>query len=295
MKPLHLLSLFASILATSLPGQDRPEEENERGIDPTRLRLLERSLETTESVRLPLERPMRIRELEGDLSQYRLTDLQGNDLSTRLSPRQVSSDLVVRALPDQQFIIKPKLVQRIPVVADTRIKLPGGVVTPSASDPGPAGAGDPVTPEWLRLTFLASPLPAIWNEEEDAYTTEVTFGLANSDDRASNALLESPITVRFSFEGLAGRAPGALTLAGAGLANEQSFTLSFRPTTPTPVLRVRSSLSDADLELSALPRLKLHASRSEILGFGLETVELTAEQLLPHGQRARHERSVPLA
>lgn len=241
--------------------------------------------------------------LRGSLQDWKLTDLEGRDVSAQLAPRQEGARLWVSTADAAPFAIKPKEIQTMPVEKGVVMRLPGGIVTPTTrprpttdpTDPVPTAPGRDVL-DWLRLTFLASPTPAVWNDAEQLYATDITLGLdksGNGSDAAST--LPRPVTVRMSFEGLVGENPPEVSIGGPGLQNEQSFTLRFRPTTERPILRVRSTISDVDLELAALRRLALSASRTELLGFGLGTASITVEELEPHGARVQLDAPLPLS
>jgi fluoride ion exporter CrcB/FEX len=70
--------------------------------------------------------------------------------------------------------------------------------------------------------------------------------------------------------------------------------LLFRPSTTQPKLKVRSTISDSDVAIDALPRLELRPARTVLLGFGLETVAVAVAQVQADGQPAVATASTPV-
>lgn len=215
---------------------------------------------------------------EGPTQNLRWTDLQGRDLSSVLSPRVENGELAVE-LPTRQFVIKPAQIQTLVVRSNEQMMLPGGVVQPVMAE----GASQPSSLAWFRLTLAASPVPALWDAAQGNYLTRLTFGLRRPDNAPASIALEQPVIVKLSFVGLTGAEPAPLTIDAPGLEHEKTVDLHFLPSTQEPKLLVRSSISDADLALAALPRLDVRPVQRAMLGFGLETVAVTVEQVMPHG------------
>lgn len=297
MPPLRLLSFV--LLASPLVAQERTSPEREdavlrrEALNGTTLQNLStrEALEARASV---IERPsiqrslVNVKGLTGELKDWQLTDMEGRDVKERLRPALVGDQLTLAPDALKQFVIKPNTVATRRVEVAEVMELPGGIVTAR----GEADAREPMS--WFRLTFLASPLPAAWDPLSELYSTTVTFGLKRPADMPPEQSLDQPVRIRVSYDGLVGEEPPELLLGGPGLENERSFPLRFRPTTQQPTLRVRSTLSDVDLQLRAMSRLSLQALRSEVLGFGLEEAVLTVAEILPHGEQATRETAAPI-
>lgn len=232
-----------------------------------------------------------VKGISGELKDWSVTDLDGKDVKAILSPRLAGNRLQIDPTVMSQFVLKPSKIETHVVDKVRVMELPGGIVTSTKSNPN----GQSGTLDWLRLTFLASPLPAIWDPLSNLYSTQVTFGLKESAQQTVSQELAKPITVLVSFDGLVGDTPPAVKIGGSGLENEQSFTLKFRPTTEHPRLRVRSSISDVDLELKAVSRLSLQSLQSEILGLGLDEAVFNVQEILPHGEDVQHAVSKPIS
>lgn len=218
--------------------------------------------------------------LSGPASQVRLTDLAGRDMTNELDPRPHARGLSVALRQAQQFVVKPRLVTTVALTQE-RVTLPGGIVVPLAA---PADDESGTAPSaWFRLVCAASPVPAPWVATAPGYVTRLTFGLKRPPQLPDTVRPGVPVVVKIGFEGLTGPELPVLTLSDAGLEHEQSVDLRFVPRTPEPKLLVRSTLSDVDLALVALPRLELRPARRNFLGLGLESVDVVAESVWPYG------------
>ena len=216
---------------------------------------------------------------KGDLKEAYITDLAGNDIASVLAPK-TEAGVVTLAQPMRPFIIKPKTPQLITLNANADTVLPGGLVL--ALSPAPDGGG-PTRAIWFRLFCFVSPQPVPWNEGDANYVTQVKFTVRPTEGSPASVNLPSPVTVSLEFEGMVARDVPDFVIDQAGLEHQKVIELHFRPSTPQPKLKVRSTLSDSDLAIDALPRLELRPARTDFLGFGLETLPITVARVLPDG------------
>lgn len=203
-----------------------------------------------------------------------VTDLEGRELP--VEARQPAADGRLRLSLDQrEFIVRPKDVVNLRL-PERRIVLPGGVVQ---------NVPERTEAAWFRPTIMATPLPVAWNADRRRYSTRLFLGLKPPAE-ASDTELERPVVMRLSFRGMTAEAVDDVTLAQAGLEHEQEVDVHFLPTTQTPVLELRSTLGDVDLEMDVLPRLELRPVGNTVPGFGLGTVGVDVLRLHPHGAPA---------
>ncbi|HEY0946302.1 MAG TPA: hypothetical protein VGD81_13585 [Opitutaceae bacterium] len=277
-----LLPCAAGLALSPARGQVQPDA---RRLDrsPAGLTLL-----TQPTARLVVED---VQDSPGDL---RVLDLDGQDVSARLQARSEGRRLSVALANTAPFIVKPKTVPRITLSAQ-KLTLPGGLVTPVVAAPNTA---DPLRPAWFRVTLFPTPVPAVWDAAESRYTMKLTLGVnlvASAAGAAAQSLrLQPPVTLKFGYEGLTADELVPVTIEAHGLEHEKTVELRFVPSTPSPRLLVRSSIADADLELKALPRLDVRPVQRSIAGFGLATVEVAIEHVLPHGERVAAPRALPV-
>lgn len=135
----------------------------------------------------------------------------------------------------------------------------------------------------LKLTISASPVPAVWDEKTGRYITQLKFALRPTSPSAAPVSLAEPIEVSLNFAGMAAAPIPPFTITEVGLAHEKVIDLQFQPMTDAPKLCVRSSMSDADVLMEALPRLVLTNTKPDVLGFGLETFTVAVERQRPQG------------
>jgi hypothetical protein len=236
------------------------------------------------------------------LDSLRVRDLEGRELDAEVEPLRQEPGRINLIVPTQgPFVVKSDEVETRRLTSEARQVLPGGLFLPSTGEAAevvvPPGLGvtplpplPPRPPTWLRLTAVASPIPATWNPLSGTYHTELSFGVHSSDeDRfAPGQALEHPIEVRVRLRGLTTReALPPLSIEAPGLANERSLVLDFLPSTPSPTLEVRSTLSDVNLELEALPRLEVRPESTSMVGLGLARMAINVEQVAPHGEPLR--------
>lgn len=264
------------------------QEKEERTIERSSV-LSARIRETADLKRVSFDR-LKIESLsDSPLTDWEITDLDGRNAEAELKPKIVEGNLTISPSTLAQFAIKPKAVETKVLDRPTLLELPGGIISTRPGTVGSTKAG------WFRLTFLASPLPAIWNPLSERYETDVTFGLKPPSDDQNTSELKKPVDVKVGFEGLVADPAPEIRIGGVGLNQEKSFRLAFLPTTENPVLKVRSTISDVDLELRAMPRLQLKSRQSEMLGFGLEQVTFDLSEVLPHGDIAERDSPLPIS
>ena len=243
---------------------------------------------TTAATRV--DRRLAIEGLTEPVSNLKVSDFAGRDITDKVKLK-ADGNRVTATLAHEQVVVKPKNIATVALATRGKTTLPGGIVVPLASPQ----AGGMDTTAWFRLTLEASPLPASWDNQTDGYVTRLTFGLKRPPQIPETIGLQEPVIIKLAYDGLnAGELP-PLTLEGAGLQNEKTVELRFLPLTATPKLLVRSTISDADLPLSALARLAVRAQQKSMLGFGLETVPVLIENVLPYGEAQAVERATPIS
>lgn len=220
----------------------------------------------------------------GKLADMKIEDLSGRDISALLAARTEASGVTL-AQTTEPFVMKPRLIPTIGFASGKETELPGGMVDPSALKA--TGTG-PVKAAWFRLVCSASPRPAPWNESARKYETTLKFSVRYlGEGELATPKLRQPITVSIDFEGLTGTPLAPIVLEEVGLEFQKTLPLQFTPSSTQPKLLIRSTLSDADVLVEALPRLELRPARTTVLGFGLDTVNITVAQLLASGEPAK--------
>jgi len=217
----------------------------------------------------------------GDLADATITDLAGNEISETLAPKTESAG-VTMAQPTQPFIVKTRTLRTIRLNHQGETSLPGGLVM-AVSAPGDGGGAAAV---WFRLFCWISPSPAPWDESGSSYVTQMKFTVRPTEGAPASVSLPHPVAISLDFDGMTGPAVPPFTIEQAGLEHEKVVELRFRPSTMQPKLKVRSTISDSDVLVEALPRLELRPARTVLLGFGLETVAVTVAQIRADGQPA---------
>lgn len=219
-----------------------------------------------------------------------ITDLAGRDISTLLAPKLEERGVSV-ALATEPFVMKPREVQLVGLSDPNGTVLPGGLVLPLSPGPDHGGVA---TAAWFRLAVSASPRPAPWQEVAGDYVTQVKFAVRLSPGAPPTLHLPQPVDISLDFDGMTGPAIAPFSITDIGLAHERSVDLRFRPSAAQPKLRIRSTITDSDVLIEALPRLELRPGRSAVLGFGLETVAVVVERLKPHGDPNTVTESTPV-
>jgi hypothetical protein len=225
---------------------------------------------------------LRVEGLREAPGAVKLTDLQGHDLSTELQPRPEGGDLSVSLARPGPFIAKPSEIKHVALTGPQRLTLPGGVVMPLVAAPDGSG---PARMTWFRPSLLPSPMPAVWDEVTREYVTRLTFGIERKSDAPVTLTLDQPVIFKLSYEGLTARELPPVLIDGSGLDHEKTIELRFQPRTAHPTLLVRSSITDTNVELQALPRLELRAVEAKILGFGLGAADVLIQHVQPYGER----------
>jgi len=217
---------------------------------------------------------------KGDLKDAKITDLAGNDIAGILSPKTENGS-VTMAQPMQPFVMKTRAPQRVTLNAQNDTMLPGGLVL--ALSPAPDGGG-PTTAIWFRLFCAISPRPAPWDEKTNNYVTQVKFTVRATEGSPASVNLPYPIAISLEFDGMTAQDVPTFTIEQAGIEHQKVVELRFRPSNLQPKLMVRSTVSDSDLTVEALPRLELRPTRSTLLGFGLETVAVSVVRVRADGE-----------
>ncbi|HTO03957.1 MAG TPA: hypothetical protein VL069_09660 [Opitutus sp.] len=226
------------------------------------------------------------------VQNLRLMDLQGRDISGQVEARVENGKVTLNLAQPSAVVVKSKNVQTLVVPPEGKIVLPGGALVPLSASTGTTGELPKAI--WFRLTFAASPMPAPWDEEEGTYLTLLTFGLKRPDSAPPTLSLDQPVIVKLAYQGLVAPEIAMISLDAPGLENEKTIPLRFTPQSEKPTLLVRSSISDVNLELTAVPRLALFPERDAFLGLGLDTVALTVTNIQPDGRSAAVQRSTPV-
>lgn len=277
-----MLSCAVGLCLHSASGQLEPDV---RRLDrsPAGLTLL-----TRPTARLVIE------DIHDSPGELRVLDLDGQDVAARLHARAEGRRLSVAVANTTPFIVKPRAIPRITPAAH-KFTLPGGLITPVVTAPE---TDDPLRAAWFRVTLAPSPVPAVWNSTDNRYTMKLTFGvnLVTGAVGASAAALrlQRPVTLKFGYEGMTADELAPVTIEAHGLEHEKTVELRFVPSTPSPRLLVRSSIADADLELKALPRLEVRPVQRAVAGFGLASVDVAIEHVLPHGGRIAAAQALPV-
>lgn len=226
------------------------------------------------------------------VQDLRLMDLQGRDISSQVEARVENGKVTLNLAQPSPVVLKSRNLQTIAIPAERKITLPGGAVVPLPPTTGTAGEIPKAI--WFRLTFAASPMPAPWDEKDGGYLTYLTFGLKRPDGAPPTLSLDQPVIVKLAYQGLVAAETAMISLDAPGLENEKTIPLRFTPQSEKPTLLVRSSISDVNLELSAVPRLTVSPDRDAILGLGLDVITVAVTNIQPDGRSAAVQRSTPV-
>lgn len=208
----------------------------------------------------------------------KITDLDGRSLTrTPVLPGEQTINPALPALNtnqlSSQFIVRPADTISVQLTEEA-IDLPGGVAVGSTDRPDSGG--------WFQPTLAASPTPAVWDNTLNQYRMRLSLGL-RGDNLPANAALQQPITVQFGFRGLIAEPLDAVTLQRSGIENEVHLEFLFLPIAETPVLELRSAITDIDYPIDAMPRIELRPVRDSITGLGLDEVLVRVLLLNPDG------------
>ena len=221
-----------------------------------------------------------LRGWKSDLKDTRVIDLAGNDISGLLAPK-TENGAVTMAQPIRPFVMKSRVPQSVALNGQSDTILPGGMIMAWSPQ---AEHGGPVKAIWFRLFCSVSPRPAPWDASESNYVTEIKFTVRPTEDSPASINLPHPVTVSLEFDGMTAQDIPTFTIEQAGLEHQKVIPLRFRPSTMQPKIMVRSTISDSDLAIEALPRLELRPARNSLLGFGLETAEIAVAPVRADGQ-----------
>lgn len=230
--------------------------------------------------------------LSEPLLNLKIVDLEGRDVSNAIRAREEEGKVTIALPTTDAIVLKPREIRTEVLRGEGRTVLPGGAVIPLVPKPDSGGAAQVV---WFRLTLAASPMPAPWDPALGRYETRLSFGLQRPPSAPAGLRLDRPVTVKIDFQGLDSPAGTTITIEEPGIENEKTVVLPFTPLTARPTLLVRSSISDVNLELSALPRLEVKPARDTVLGLGLDTVPVTVTRVTPDGRRDPVAATAPLA
>lgn len=225
-------------------------------------------------------------------SNLKLSDFEGRDLTAELKPEQDGTRVTVALTRLDQFVVKPRDIRTVVPAERGKTVLPGGVVVPLVAAPDESTEARSA---WFRLTYEASPSPVPWDADGRGYVTRLTFGLLRPPSMPEGIALERPVLVKLGFDGFTASDVPVLAIEAPGLENEKTVELRFQPRTPKPTVLVRSTISDVNLELRVLDRLELRPQVREVLGFGLESVEVVVENVRAHGEPQPVERVTAIA
>lgn len=227
------------------------------------------------------------------VQNLRITDLQGRDISAQVGARTENGKLTMDLAQSSAVVLKSKSIETIQAPRNGRIVLPGGAVVPLTGAPtGPTDMANKAI--WFRLTLGASPTPAPWDAEADSYVTHLTFGLKRPEGAPPTASLDQPVIIKLAYKGLLAPETAMISLDQPGLENEKTIPLHFTPQSEKPLVLVRSSISEFDLLLEALPRLALFPERDAFLGLGLDVAMVTLTAVQPDGRSAPVDRLTPV-
>jgi hypothetical protein len=240
----------------------------------------------------PVPRRAIVEGLAEPVQNLQLMDLQGRDISGQVEARMENGKVTLNLAQPSAVVVKSRHLQTIAIPPEGKMVLPGGALAPLSTDTGTTG----VIPKaiWFRLTFAASPMPAPWDDKEGTYLTHLTFGLKRPDGAPPTLALDQPVIIKLAYQGLIAPETAMISLDAPGLEHEKTIPLRFTPQSEKPTLLVRSSISDVNLELAALPRLALYPERDAILGLGLDVVTLAVTNTQPDGRSAGFQRTTPV-
>jgi hypothetical protein len=293
--PYRLFALFAASFSALFAATLEAGAQNER---------IERRATTVSPVQTATRSLPRRAIVEGvaePLQNLRITDLQGRDISAQVEARTESGKLTLDLAQPSAVVLKSKTIETIKAPRSGKIVLPGGAVVPLTGNVPTAGPTETPAPTgvankaiWFRLTLGASPTPAPWDEKAESYVTHLTFGLKRPEGAAPTVSLDQPVIIKLAYKGLVAPETAMISIDGPGLENEKTIPLRFTPQSEKPLVLVRSSITDFDLLLEALPRLALFPERDTVLGLGLDVATVTLTAVHPDGRSAPVERATPV-
>jgi hypothetical protein len=216
------------------------------------------------------------------LQNLRITDLGGRDILTEVQPKSEGGKITLDLAEPRAVVLKSKDILTLKLPEKGRMVLPGGAIAPLTH----AAAQGLEKAIWFRLTLAASPVPAPWDSPSNAYVTQLTFGLKRPDGAPATLKLDQPVIVKLGYQGLVASETPMISIDAPGIENEKTIALRFTPQSPRPTLLVRSTLSDVNLELTALPRLWIQPDRDSFLGLGLDVINVTISNVHPDGTDA---------
>ena len=160
---------------------------------------------------------------KGDLTEAKITDLAGNDISSLLAPK-TERGAVTLAQSLQPFIMKTRRPQTVAFTDQSETMLPGGLVQTFTAE-------NVTKAIWFRLFCSVSPRPAPWNESANQYETQIIFTIKPTDGSPASITLPHPITVSLEFDGMSAQEIPTFTIDQAGIDHRQTRALHFKPST----------------------------------------------------------------
>lgn len=278
LPPFFVRSWLLLVLVSAAVAQSSPP--------PTAVAPAERA-----AVTRAIQRRAIVEGLSEPVGNLRITDLNGRDISVEVDARSEGGKVSLNLAQPAAVVLKSKTLQTLAAPRSGKIILPGGALVPLPAV-GESAVNKAI---WFRLTLAASPMPAPWDEKEGSYLTRLTFGLKRPDGAPPTLALEQPVIIKLAYQGLVGAEIAMISLEAAGLENEKTVALRFTPQSDKPTLLVRSTISDVNVELAALPRLSIQADRSNVLGLGLDVVTVNVTNVQPDGRSTPVEHDTPVS
>lgn len=207
-----------------------------------------------------------------DVADFEALDASGRKLALT---KTADGKFSVAEAADQWVFVRPKVPAELRVVPG-RQWLPGFGLSPAAGGREPAVVAS-------YVEFATAPIA--WDVERDSYRLLAQIGVAQADDLTRTGKLEPRAEIRIAYEGITGAEPAALAIDELGIAGERPIELVFRKvSSATPRLVLRSSLSgEQPFALEVASRIALDVAADAVLGFGLESVRVTAQAVAPNG------------
>ncbi|MDY6797263.1 MAG: hypothetical protein SVX28_00715 [Pseudomonadota bacterium] len=209
-----------------------------------------------------------------DRKAMEIRDSEGRVLRQSVSP--LSDRISLNAVDTDTLIARPRELVTLDLTS-RRAALPGGLIEPDRRES--AASGETV---WFRPTASASPIPAVWDPQQEQYLTHLLLGLQSSASE-SRQQPKHPVVMRLAFRGMDAEPVEPVALKKVGVEHDQRIRLAFRLTTARPVVELRTDLGSYDLRLEVVPRLEVRPGADSMNGLGLETMGVTVVRYGPDG------------
>jgi hypothetical protein len=270
--PLQRVGFLLAVLCLFGGAAAQDSDRTEAPPAPQDFRIDDRQLSQLRSPEISLRLPQDLSIPAGETLEIR--DSKGRVLEQLVSSR--SDSIRLNAVDTDTLIARPRELVTLDLTS-RRATLPGGLIEPDKRES--ATAGETV---WFRPTASASPVPAVWDREQEHYLTHLLLGLKSSS-RNSGQQPERPVVMRLGFRGMDAEPVGPVTLKRVGVEHDQRVPLAFRLTTGRPVVELRTDLGSYDLRLEVVPRLEVRPDADSMSGLGLETMGVTVVRYGPDG------------